>query len=285
MIHTLKEFRQLDELKDLLPPLSEEEFAGLEASILAHGCISPVVMWDDVIVDGHNRFKICEKHQIPIKTKTLPFDSLDDAKLWAWQHQEHRRNLTPYQRTEIALKFKDAIRAQARKNMSLGGSKPKTQQEGMSTLTPLPETNTRNELAKIANVSTGTISKAEYLQNHADAATKAKLRTGETTINKEYNRVKRELKCEEIPVETDPETGTVLRTQTVYRVDLRNIRRDDPESLIMPLMETFTQEYRERLILDLLAKIEERDGTNVVTVLVEKITSLYPTSTERSHPS
>ena len=54
-----------DELKNLLPPLSAEEFAGLEADIQAHGCLAPVIAWDGILVDGHHRYEICTKHEIP----------------------------------------------------------------------------------------------------------------------------------------------------------------------------------------------------------------------------
>jgi len=90
----------------LLPPLSAEEFAGLEASILKDGCLSPLVIWNNILVDGHHRYEICRKHQIPYSVNSVVLDSIDDAKLWAWQHQENRRNLTAFQRVEIALKLK-----------------------------------------------------------------------------------------------------------------------------------------------------------------------------------
>ena len=104
----------IPELKNLLPPLSKKEYDGLEKDILKSGCLSAIVTWNDTIVDGHNRYEICQKHGIPFDVKQMEFETLEDAKFWAWEHQEHRRNLTPYQRTELALKFKPQIEKRAR---------------------------------------------------------------------------------------------------------------------------------------------------------------------------
>ena len=90
----------------------------MEADIIACGCISPIVVWNAAIVDGHNRYEICEKHGISFEVKSLEFASLDEARFWAWAHQENRRNLTPYQKAEIALLFKPMLVAKAQKNKS-----------------------------------------------------------------------------------------------------------------------------------------------------------------------
>ena len=115
MITTLTKCLDVEpELQHLLPALSESEYAGLEADILKNGVLSPLVTWNDLIVDGHHRYMICRKHDLPFETVAMTFESLDAAKLWAWQHQEHRRNLTPFQRGEIALQFKPFIEAKAK---------------------------------------------------------------------------------------------------------------------------------------------------------------------------
>lgn len=110
----MKEITILEELKNLLPPLTETEFQGLEESILKEGVLSPLIVWNDVLVDGHHRYEICKKHEIPYQVKNIILDSLDAAKLWAWKHQENRRNLTAFHRGELALKLKDVIAARAK---------------------------------------------------------------------------------------------------------------------------------------------------------------------------
>ena len=67
----MKELTIIDELKNLLPPLTETEFTGLEVSIVKDGCLSPLVVWNNIFVDGHHRYEICCKNQIPYATKNV----------------------------------------------------------------------------------------------------------------------------------------------------------------------------------------------------------------------
>jgi hypothetical protein len=185
----MTELTILEELKTLLPPLSAEEFAGLEESILKDGCLSDLIAWGDILIDGHNRYEICRKHQIPFGIKSIHFESLDDAKFWIWKHQESRRNLTAYHRAEIALKLKDVIAARAKERQ--------IRKSADSVPVTLPEQKeTRQELAELAGIGSRTLDKAEYITEHADEETKAKLRRGEkgTSIHKEYNRLKEDKK-------------------------------------------------------------------------------------------
>jgi hypothetical protein len=97
------------EWRDLLPPLSDEERAALEKSILAEGCRDPIVVTGSIIVDGHNRYDICNAHGLTFKTVEfhggpdfhyLPMREKDEAiKRWIINTQLARRNLTDEQRT------------------------------------------------------------------------------------------------------------------------------------------------------------------------------------------
>jgi len=130
--------RMEPEIQHLLPPLGEAEQAGLEAEILQRGVLSPLIVWNDVLIDGHHRYAICQKHGLPFGVLSLDFDSLETAKLWAWRHQENRRNLTPYQRVEISLQFKPQLVAEAKerqgKRIDLADTNlPKNSSEGWET--------------------------------------------------------------------------------------------------------------------------------------------------------
>ena len=94
------------EFDSLLPAPNEQELAVLRASILREGCREPLTVWktqDDqrIIVDGHNRYRICVelKREPPFQNKK--FESREEAKLWMLEHQLGRRNLTDDQRTAI----------------------------------------------------------------------------------------------------------------------------------------------------------------------------------------
>ncbi|MBT1695427.1 ParB N-terminal domain-containing protein [Fulvivirgaceae bacterium PWU4] len=89
-------------LKDFILPLSAEEFNILEQSILSDGCRDPLIVWQkpdgtNILVDGHNRLKICQKHGLPYKIKKLGFSDMDQVKDWMLDNQMGRRNLTPDQ--------------------------------------------------------------------------------------------------------------------------------------------------------------------------------------------
>ena len=86
-----------DEFKALLPALDEQTYEMLEESILENGCLHPLVVWNGVLIDGHNRYEICQKHEIPFKVVEKEFDSREEALIWIITTQVARRNLTPIQ--------------------------------------------------------------------------------------------------------------------------------------------------------------------------------------------
>ena len=64
----------LPEMAQLLPPLTGEQLAALEADLLANGCYSPIIVNEDMtVIDGHNRLELCEKHGIPYKMAVFSF--------------------------------------------------------------------------------------------------------------------------------------------------------------------------------------------------------------------
>lgn len=175
------------EFASLIPPLRDEEAAQLEASLLAEGCRDPLVAWKekDILLDGHNRHRICKAHLLKFNTANVSLPSRQAALVWIIKNQFGRRNLSPYQRAELALKLKPLI---AKKAKSRQGTRT---DRGRN----LPQNSagsgeTRDEIAVAAGVSHDTIAKAEYLNDKADEPTKAKLRRGETSINAEYKKLR-----------------------------------------------------------------------------------------------
>lgn len=74
----------LPEMEQLLPPLSGEQLSSLESDILENGCYAPIIVNENmVIIDGHNRFRICEKHGLSYKILVFSFADLLKAKQWA----------------------------------------------------------------------------------------------------------------------------------------------------------------------------------------------------------
>jgi len=88
-----------EEFKFLLPPLDKTTYTQLEENILQHGCREPLVLWEGILIDGHNRYEISKKHDIPFKTVNMEFDSRENVIIWMISTQVLRRNLTPTQLT------------------------------------------------------------------------------------------------------------------------------------------------------------------------------------------
>ncbi len=99
-----------EELKAYIEPLTPEEHEALERSILTEGCRDALVLWGDVLVDGHNRYGICQKHGLPFQTVQNPrFQSMEDVHLWMIDQHLGRRSVSDFQRGVLALRKREII--------------------------------------------------------------------------------------------------------------------------------------------------------------------------------
>ena len=173
------------EFRDLIPPLNEEELKLLEESLVADGCESPLIVWKGVIIDGHNRYMICQKHDIPFSIQEKNFSSRDEAMLWMLRNQLGRRNLNSYQRVELVLKFEPLVKNAAEQRMMAGKAADPvpTLAQGQT------KGRTRDHLSEAAGVSHGTFAKAKKLVQSADEETKRELRAGKVTVNRAYTEL------------------------------------------------------------------------------------------------
>lgn len=87
------------EFENLLPALTPEESAALEESLEREGCRDALIAWNDTLVDGHNRYKICNRRGFAYNVRQMDFDSREDVIIWICANQSARRNLTPVQFT------------------------------------------------------------------------------------------------------------------------------------------------------------------------------------------
>ena len=173
----------LPEMEQLLPPLSGEQFSALEEDILENGCYAPVIVNEDmVIVDGHNRFRICEKHSLPFRMLVFSFTDLLEAKQWALDTQKGRRNLDKWGLGKIALKLKPEIEARAKANQG-------TRTDILTTLSESQNqpVNTRKELANTVGIGEVTMGKVMQIDEHAPTVIREALDSGELSINQGYN--------------------------------------------------------------------------------------------------
>lgn len=179
----------LPEMAELLPPLTAEQVSSLEADLLKNGCYSPIIVNEDmVIIDGHNRQNLCEKHGIPYRMAVFSFEDMLEAKQWAIDNQKGRRNLEKWELGKIALKLRPEIEAKAKENMSAGGG---DQKSGLTTLSdPISPINTRKELADAVGIGEVTMGKVMQIDEHAPAAVREALENKDLSINQGYNITK-----------------------------------------------------------------------------------------------
>ena len=181
----------LPEMAELLPPLTGEQFAALEADIIKNGCYSPVIVNEDmVIIDGHNRQRLCQQHGLPYQMAVFSFESMLEAKQWALDTQKGRRNLDKWELGKIALRLKPDIEARARENMSAGGGDQKSEDAKSgcaNSQNPISPVNTTKELADAVGIGHQTMSRVMQIDEHAPPAVKEALDSGGLSINQGYN--------------------------------------------------------------------------------------------------
>ena len=205
-----------EELKAYIDPLTPDEHDALERSILAEGCRDALVLWGDVLVDGHNRYGICSKHGLPFQTvQNTRFKSMEDVHLWMIDQHLGRRSVSDFQRGVLALRKKEILaerRAQVPDEQAVpaapsaavsqldpaaGGAAPWDAADGAADQTahaaqmpasaaeapPAPSLNSREAIARAARLSSSQVVMIEKIQMQAAPEVVAAVRSGAISIN------------------------------------------------------------------------------------------------------
>lgn len=151
----------IEELQDLIPPLLADETKQLEENIIRNGCREALIVWETanehigrkpegekkfILVDGHNRYRICRENEIDFKVNLQSFDSMSEVRDFMINNQLGRRNLTPEQISYLrGLKYL--------KNKKDRGKYDRENHKGQN----VPYGSTAQELAQKFNVSDKTI--------------------------------------------------------------------------------------------------------------------------------
>ena len=187
-----------------IDPLTPEEYESLERSILAEGCRDALVLWGDVLVDGHNRYGICQKHGLPFNTvQNTHFKSIEDVHLWMIDQHLGRRSVSDFQRGVLALRKREILTERRGRR----GAAPVTPVDpddlpwddsvpGVPPSADAPAApaavvvsaesqslNTREALAKAARLSSSQVVMIEKIQKHAAPELVAAVRAGEITLS------------------------------------------------------------------------------------------------------
>lgn len=147
------------DFKEFIPPLAKEEYEQLEKNIVAYGCREPLSVWRGFIIDGHNRYEICKKHNISFLTVNVELADRCEVFAWMFENQKGRRNLTDFAMNEMAMKREKLIREEMKKRQGERNDLKHSDQM----VEKLESTSTRKELAKLANTSEGSIQRTKYI--------------------------------------------------------------------------------------------------------------------------
>jgi site-specific DNA-methyltransferase (adenine-specific) len=191
-------FKIDNELKNLIPPLSNEEYQQLEQNLISEGIRDALVLGEyldedeiiTVLIDGYNRHGIAQKHGLTFDTTLLKFDSYEDVKEWMIKHQFGRRNLNNYQRSVLALELESIFKEKAKDKQGarndLRGNIKHNCAEGSD-----KENTTAYKLGKLAKVSDNTIKRVKKIQEKATPEIKEQLEKGEISVNQAYKEVRK----------------------------------------------------------------------------------------------
>ena len=172
-----------DDLRAYIDPLTEDEYAALERSLLAEGCRDALVLWGDLLVDGHNRYSICQKHGIAFNTvQNKSFQSMDDVHLWMIDNHLGRRSVSDFQRGVLALRKKEIIAARLAQAQEQQAPAPAAEDAppAKPAVTPVLS---REAIARAARVSSATIGQIEKIQKAAVPELVNAVKAGEISIN------------------------------------------------------------------------------------------------------
>jgi pyruvate/2-oxoglutarate dehydrogenase complex dihydrolipoamide acyltransferase (E2) component len=183
-----------EELKAYIDPLTPDEYEALERSLLAEGCRDSLVLWGDILVDGHNRYGICRKHDLPFNTvQNTRFQSMEDVHLWMIEQHLGRRSVSDFQRGVLALRKREILaerRSRAKQDDQEAAPAPvaeATPEAAVESAPPAPakaeSLPSRQELAREARLSNNQVVMIEKIHKQAAPEVVAAVKSGVLSIN------------------------------------------------------------------------------------------------------
>ena len=186
----------LEELRAYIDPLTPEEHASLERSILAEGCRDALVLWGEVLVDGHNRYGICRKHGLPFQTVQNPrFTCMEDVHLWMIDQHLGRRSVSDFQRGVLALRKREILTERRARFLAATPSPQDLPADDEALPVPAPAAaahaavpepkplRSREDIAKAARLSSSQVVMIEKIQKQAAPELVAAVKSGTISLN------------------------------------------------------------------------------------------------------
>jgi len=270
-----------EEFQKLLPPLTENVFSDLEKSLLQFGVRDPLVLWDDILVDGYNRYAISQKHGLPFNTISMEFPSRDNVIVWIIKNQMERRNLTPTEvRRYRGIHYNTLKRIQGTNNQYL--QKSESGQNDHPHEIEITPGKTADLLAELYNVSSKTIRRDAQIANTIDSIgeispeTQFDILAGKTRITNKQLQELSSASTEEIKaVISQIEDGTfVSRQSSTKTTDSENTYSTTEVPQWEIEFTKMTEEFRQMI----KSQSKPNDTTVVKTALrqyIEMLEELY----------
>jgi len=156
------------EFKTLIRPLRKDEYLQLEINLTIDGCREPIITWNNIIVDGHNRYEICNRLHIPYAVQEMSFKSREEAIIWICSNQLGRRNISEENRRYLIGK-QYQLEKVARKHPNINGyNQHKKRKRGERSIGDSYR-RTAQKISAEYNVSTGSVQKYAIFSKALDA--------------------------------------------------------------------------------------------------------------------
>ena len=226
------------EFQGKIPPLTFEELNQLEANILRDGrIINPIIVWEGLIVDGHNRFIIAKKHpEIPYTVHETEFANRYEAIIWICKNQLGRRNLTPEQKKYLIGKQYEAEKC------ANGGDRKSSAAKSVGQNGPLIDKHlTRKRIATENGVNDSFVKRAEQFSKGVDAAEEAVPGTRQKVLSGEVKPTAAEIAS---VARAPPEERPALVAEICKPKDQKKaaMTRTTPPPAAKPLSDSSTSE-------------------------------------------
>lgn len=225
------------EFKNLIPPMKPEEFQGLIESIVNNGYddLYPIVIWNNIIIDGHNRYAICKELNIDFPVSEKEFNNRFEVMNWIINNQLNRRSMTNEQRAYlIGKRYQEEKKEECR---------PKIKDNAVPLITLRPtDSKIEQKLAEKYKVSPKTVRKAEKFANAIDEV------ANNASINP-YKILGREIKATRKDIVELSQKPAELQKEIIEKVEKKEI----------PNIKTALREIEDEAVFD---EIEEYPEVN-----------------------
>ena len=203
----LYKFKILPEIQNFFPAPSQEAQNRLCDSLVDNGCTIPIFVWkknnDRIIVDGHYRYKICHELEIPFDYEELEFESIDNVKVWRLDMHISTKQLTDFQKCELAFPLEKTISDMVEKRRREAISKTKSNtgisgyrcyktheaEKNETGISGYQCSRTADYMAQKLGISSATWNRAKFLIINADEDLKVLLRSGKAKIAPTYRQL------------------------------------------------------------------------------------------------